>query len=244
MSEAAEGVPAGAKARRYLRAQHSGVLSTLSSRLGGHPFGSILPFMLDHAARPVILISRLAEHTRNIAADPRVSLIAHDQQADDIQAGARVTLVGEAKAVDAAELPATRDRYLTRFPDAARLLSLGDFSFFSIWPKTLRYIAGFGDIRWISALDYAPPSNEIAPVETSIVGHMNNDHAGNLKDYCRHFLQRTPEEASMIGIDCDGFDLRADGALARIDFPAAITNAAEARAALVAMAHTARENIP
>jgi putative heme iron utilization protein len=242
MNEAATGAPTGTKARRYLRARHAGVLSTLSARLDGHPFGSILPFVLDHAARPVILISRLAEHTRNIAADPRVSLIAHDQS-DDVQAGARVTLVGEAKAVNAAELPPVQARYLACFPDAARLLALGDFSFFSIQPKTLRYIAGFGDIRWIPAADFAPPANEIAQAEASIVAHMNADHAENLKDYCRHFLRRTPIEASMVSIDCDGFDLRADGTLVRIDFPAPITNAGEARTALVAMAHAAREDL-
>lgn len=240
MSEAAEAVPPGTKARRYLRARHAGVLSTLSARLGGHPFGSILPFMLDHAAHPVMLVSRLAEHTRNMAADPRVSLIAHDR-ADDVQAGARVTLVGEAKAVDATGLAAIQARYLARFPDAAGLLALGDFSFISIQPKTLRYIAGFGDIRWIPAADYSPPANEIDLAESSIVTHMNADHAGNLQDFCRHFLHRTPIEAIMVGIDCDGFDLRADGTLLRIDFPVSVTNTGEARAALVAMAHTARQ---
>jgi len=240
MSETAKVVPPGPKARRYLRARHSGVLSTLSARLGGHPFGSVLPFMLDHAARPVVLVSSLAEHTRNMAADPRVSLIAHDR-ADDVQAGARVTLVGEAMAVDTPDLPAIRARYLAYFPDAARLLSLGDFSFFSIHARTLRYIEGFGDIRWIAAEDYSPPPSEMALAETSIVAHMNADHAENLKGYCRHFFHQSPAEASMVGIDCDGFDLRVDGSLARIDFPAPVVDAGEAREALVAMARTARE---
>ncbi len=237
-------LPPGMKARRYLRAQHAGVLSTLSARLDGHPFGSILPFVLDHAAKPVILVSRLAEHTRNIAADARVSLLAHDR-IDDVQAGARVTLVGEARVLETAELAAAQARYLVFFPDAARLLALGDFTFFCIVPKTLRYIAGFGDIRWIAAADYAPPPpNEIGVAEADIVAHMNADHADNLKDFCRHFLGTTPETASMIGIDCDGFDLRAVGTLARIDFDTPVTNAAEARAALVAMARTARGERP
>lgn len=240
MSAAAEDLPPGTKARRYLRARHAGVLSTLSARLGGHPFGSVLPFMLDHAARPVILVSRLAEHTRNMATDPRVSLIAHDG-AEDLQAAARVTLIGEAKAIDAAELPVIQARYLAYFPDAARLISLGDFSFLSIHARTLRYIAGFGDIRWIAAEDYSPPPSEMALAEASIVGHMNMDHAENLKAYCRHFFHRSPAVAGMVGIDCDGFDLRVDGILARIDFPEPVTNAGEARNALVTIARTARE---
>jgi len=243
MSETAEAVPPGTKARRYLRARHAGILSTLSARLDGHPFGSVLPFMLDHSARPVVLVSRLAEHTRNMAADPRVSLIAHDG-ADDVQAGARVTLVGEAKTVDAAELPALQARYLSFFPDAVRLLALGDFTFLAIHARTLRYIAGFGDIRWIDIEDYSPPASEMALAESSIVEHMNADHAENLKGYCRHLLRQTPDEASMIGIDCDGFDLRVDGSLARIDFPKPVLNAGEAREALVSMARRAREGNP
>ena len=77
-----------ADARRLLRRQQHGVLSTLSKKLDGYPFGSVTPFVLDHQARPVILISTLAEHTKNIAADPRVSLLAHDTSTD-IQANAR-----------------------------------------------------------------------------------------------------------------------------------------------------------
>jgi len=240
MSNLAEVVTPGTKARRYLRAQHEGVLSTLSERLVGHPFGSMLPFVLDHAARPIILVSRLAEHTRNMAADPRVSLIAHDR-VEDVQAGARVTLVGEAKVVEAAEIPATQARYLAYFPDAARLLSLGDFSFISIYTRTLRYIAGFGDIRWITEADYTPPYSEMALSEASIVAHMNADHAESLKGYCRHFLSQSPAEVLMVGIDCDGFDLRVDGSLARFDFPKPVADASEVREALAVMARTARE---
>ena len=70
-----------ADARKFLYATHSGVLSTISARLEGYPFGSIAPFVLDHDGNPLILISTIAEHTKNIQADPRVSLIAFDQQA-------------------------------------------------------------------------------------------------------------------------------------------------------------------
>jgi putative heme iron utilization protein len=80
----------GAEARRYLRRQRYGVLSTLSKKLDGYPFGSMVPFMLDHAARPVIYISRLAEHTKNIDADSRASLLVHEPAAE-VQAAARST---------------------------------------------------------------------------------------------------------------------------------------------------------
>ncbi len=214
------------------------MLSTISKRLAGHPFGSVVPYVLDHDAQPVILISRLAEHTKNIEGDARVSLLVNDP-AGDIQAGARLTLVGNAARADGG-LEALQARYLNYFPDAARLFALGDFALYQIRPLQLRWIGGFGDIQWISAEAYAPPANRLASEEQDILAHMNADHAHNLRDYCRHFHGRVAVEARMAGIDCDGFDVRADGELVRFDFELPATDAAAARAALVAMARQAR----
>jgi putative heme iron utilization protein len=144
-------VSRGADARRQLAACRAGLLSTLSRRHGGHPFGSLVPYALDHRGRPVILVSRLAEHTRNMEAAPRASLLAHDA-ASDPQAGARVTLLGNAVPLDASN-PAA-ERYRRLFPDSERLLALGDFSFFVLEPLGVRFIEGFGSIHWISAAEY------------------------------------------------------------------------------------------
>lgn len=229
MSEATE-------VRSYLRRRHHGVLSTTSQKLGGYPFGSVVPYLLDHDGRPVIFISRLAEHTKNLEVDPRVSLLVADAGAD-VQAGARLTLVGEAHRIEDQEAP--RGRYLRYFPDAERLLALGDFAFYAIAPKTVRYIGGFGDIHWVSRAAYAP-QHRLTEQEESILAHMNSEHARALGDYCRTFQQREVAAATMIGIDCDGFDLRADGVLLRFDFERTVTDAASAREALVAMANKAR----
>jgi heme iron utilization protein len=225
----------GAEARRFLRHRRHGVLCTLSRRFDGHPYGSMVPFVLDHAARPVILVSRLAEHTRNLESDPRVSLLAHDE-GPDVQAGARLTLVGDASPGKQMELA----RYLNYVPGADRLLELGDFSFWTIAPRALRFIGGFGDIRWITARDYAPPINALDELEDGILAHMNQGHAAALRDYCRHYYQRDCAMAAMIGIDCDGFEVRTNGEVLRFDFDEPVTDAASARATLAAMAHKAR----
>lgn len=227
----------GAEARRYLRRQRYGVLSTLSKKLDGYPFGTMVPFMLDHAARPVIYISRLAEHTKNIDADPRASLFVHEPAAD-LQAAARLTLVGDGARVSD-NLDALRARYLNYFPDAARLVALGDFAFYRIALLRLRYIGGFGAIHWISAEGYAPPANRLAQQEPEIVAHMNADHVPSLRAFCRHFRQVSAHDVNMVGIDCDGFDARADDKLLRFDFDQPVTDAADARRALVNMAHEA-----
>jgi len=227
----------GTEARRYLRRHHAGVLATLSKRLGGYPFGSVVPFILDHDAQPVVLVSRLAEHTKNMAADPRASLLVHDV-AEDVQTAARLTLVGDAAPVPE---PATvAARYLRRFPDAQGLLDLGDFMFWRLRAVFVRHVAGFGAIRSITPQSFAPPENRLAEVEDEIVAHMNVDHGGTLRGYCHHATGVEPSSAVLIGIDCDGLDVRADGALIRIEFDTPVTNAGKAREVLAELARRTR----
>ncbi|MEO7728041.1 MAG: DUF2470 domain-containing protein [Burkholderiales bacterium] len=229
---------AGAETRRYLRRHRHGVLSTISKKLAGYPFGSVVPFVLDHAARPVLFISRLAEHTKNIARDPHVSLLVRDA-ADDPQESARLTLVGNALPANDG-VPELQARYFRHIPEAARLAALGDFSFYFIEPVMLRFVGGFGAIEWISADRYAPPVNALAACESDIVAHMNADHTAALCNCSRYFRHREPAAVTMTGIDCDGFDLSADGEVVRIDFDQPVVDAHMARAALAAMAARVR----
>lgn len=227
----------GDEARRQLRRSRYGVLATASRRLAGHPFASITPFVLDHAARPVLLVSALAEHTKNIRDEPRVSLLVHEPSRD-IQAAGRLTVVGRAEPLDPE--PALRARYLRYQPGAAGLLQLGDFAFFVVVPEVLRYIAGFGRIEWIPAASFAAPDNTLARDEGDIVTHMNADHAEALRDCCRALHAREATTVEMAGIDCDGLDIRADDELLRMDFDEPVTDAAGARAALAALARRCR----
>ncbi|MEW5892003.1 MAG: DUF2470 domain-containing protein [Pseudomonadota bacterium] len=227
----------GNEARRFVRGQQNGVLATLSQRLPGYPFGSVAPFVLDQQGRPVILISSLAEHTRNIGADPRVSLIVQPFSPDMQEAG-RVTLVGRAERLP--DKDALGPRYLRYLPQAAAYFALHDFAFYRIEPERIRYIGGFGKIHWIEAAAYLAPAYALAEAEAGILEHMNRDHADALLDYCRHFQGVTPQAVEMIGIDGDGFDLRADGRILRFDFSEPIVDAAGARQALVEMVQRCR----
>ncbi len=232
------GKSAGAEARRFVRGQHSGVLSTLSKRLDGYPFGSVAPFIVDHAGRPVILISDIAEHTKNIVADPRVSLIVQPYSAD-MQVNGRVTIIGQA-----VRLP-TKDhlgpRYLRFHPLAEDYFAMHDFHFYRIEPVRIRYIGGFGRIYWVEPEAYLAQEGPLAEQESDIVAHMNADHGENLIAYCRHVHGVETTTATMLGIDPDGFDLRADSCDLRFDLDTPISNARDARHALVALAQAARD---
>lgn len=226
----------GDEARRFTRGQHSGVLSTLSKRLEGHPFGSVAPFILDHTGRPVILISDIAEHTKNIIADPRVSLIVQPYS-PDMQINGRVTIIGQAARLT--EKEALAPRYLRYHPQAEAYFAMHDFQFYRIEPLRIRYIGGFGRIHWLEPVSYLCADCPLAGQEDDIVAHMNADHGDNLIAYCRHVHDVETTTATMLGIDPDGFDLRADSGELRFAFATPVNDAQSARQALVALAQAA-----
>ncbi|MDD5241377.1 MAG: pyridoxamine 5'-phosphate oxidase family protein [Sulfuricella sp.] len=217
------------QARRLLRAEHAGFLSTLSEKLDGHPFGSMVSCLADQKARPIFLISQLAEHTRNIKQDARVSLLVHEQS-NDVQAGERLTLVGKAVRMETTETLKTR--YLRYFPSAEQYLAL-DFSFYRLEPVSLRYIGGPGIARWISPEELTTPQNSLAAEEDALLARINRDQSGDLQFFCRAYYGLNVSGAALVGIDCDGFDIMDDGQLLRFDFPHTVTDAKQAEAALL-----------
>lgn len=227
------------EARKFLRSTRSAVLSTHSARFAGYPFGSIAPFVLDHDGNPLILISTIAEHTKNIQKNSQVSLIAFEPASPDMQAGARLTLLGEAIHAEKQD-GALRARYLRYFPQAEQYFDMHDFLFHRIEIRQARYIGGFGNIHWIAGEELRSPANRLAEQEAAILDHMNADHADSLRTCCLHEHEIEVETAEMVGIDTDGFDVRADGKLLRFEFEAPVTDAQSARTALVAMSKAAR----
>lgn len=228
----------GEDARRYLRGHTLGMLSTHSASVSGYPFGSVVPFVTDHFGRLVILTSALAEHTRSLLRDPRASFVVHDCSVADT-AGPRLTLVGDASPCHDA---ASEARYLRFFPAAARLLELGGFSFWQLEPVKALFIRGFGSIDWIAGAALLPPPHALGAAEAEIVAHMNEHHASALADYCHHVHGVHASTPRMIGIDCDGFDVRAGERMLRFAFEGVICDAAEARRVLVKLAQQARRN--
>jgi len=126
-----------------------GVLATHANQMPGYPYASVLPFALDEHHCPVFLISALAEHTKNLLADSRASLVAYSEGNGRVLAGARVTLLGEVERCHASDRLLAR--YLRYQPEAERYLALSDFAFFRFEPRRLRAIAGFGEMGWIEA---------------------------------------------------------------------------------------------
>jgi len=225
-----------ATARRLLNHQSFGVLSTHSIDVQGYPFGSMAPYVLDYAGKPTILISNIAQHTRNIKQDNKVSLTVFDPLTDDPQASSRLTWIGDAEAVDPSDIE-TRSRYLRYFPSAESYFETHDFSFYRIVLRRARFIGGFGQIFWIEP-DPMQIRNPFRETEHGIVEHMNRDHQQALFHYCKLFGREGTKAVTMIGIDSEGFDILADGRKLRIDFDSPINTSEEARSKLVKLART------
>lgn len=137
--------------RNLLEHETQGLLSTLSKKYEGWPFGSITPYAISASGEPIIFVSSLAEHTRNFLNDSRVSLFIQDTSADNNnpQANARATLLGLATNVDEKEYSEAAQAYLMRFPEARQNFQLGDFRLYKIEVKHIRYIGGFGEMFWM-----------------------------------------------------------------------------------------------
>lgn len=196
-------------ALHLLHAASFGTLATHSEQVPGYPFATVLPFVPDEYHCPVFLVSALAEHTRNILADGRASLLVAAGDGKDVLREARLTLVGNIAPYDASD--AMLARYLRYQPDARRYLQLGDFRFFRLTPMRARYIAGFGEMGWLEAAEWKtlPPLSDAAE-EAMII----------------ELASSLPAGARVLGIDCCGMDLERQGKRERHPLPNAPINPA------------------
>ena len=221
------------RGRTLLAVARTAALATVSVE-GGFPFGSLVAYAVDDVGRPLLCLSDLAEHSRNLAADSRASLMAcetwssgealspdrrtAEKSASLATAGgsgdplalARVTVLGTVVELRDDLRAAALHTYRERHPDAF-YAAFGDFRLYRLDVSSVRYVGGFGRMSWVSADDHAAAEPDpLRPHVAGIVGHMNDDHADALVAYCRVFGRRpATERAEMVGVDRYGFTMLA-----------------------------------
>ena len=208
-------------ARQLLLQESFGILSTISVDVPGYPFGSVTPYCVDRDCQPIVYISTIAQHTRNILANPKVSLtVVEAGDSDDVQARGRLTLLADARPVDRTDSD-VRDRYLRYFPTAVQYDEMHDFSFYRLELVRARFIGGFGQIFWLTR-DELCLRNPFSPAEEAgIVGHMNKDHPAAF--------------GHITGIDAEGLDGIQSGKKRRFTFDRPVRTMEEARQTLISM---------
>lgn len=234
--------PAGT-VRQLLRAADRASLATLqregSSGPAGWPYASLVLMAVDHDAAPILLISTLADHTRNLLQDPRASLLIDATAGlDEPLTGARATVLGRLERSDA---PRHRARYLARHPSAATYAGFGDFAVWRMQVDSAHLVAGFGRIHWVAGADVLGQSGlPLEDRETDIVEHMNEDHADAIALYAKVLLGLDGDGWVMTGVDAEGTDLRLGGRVARLAFDNPVEDAEGARVELVRLVKRAR----
>jgi len=226
--------------RGLLRALDRASLATnLPGEPATWPYVSLILVAVDHDLSPILLLSDMAEHTKAIKADDRVSLLFDGTGGlDQPLTGPRATVLGRAERTTDERLKA---RFLARHPDAALYAGFKDFGFYRVAVERAHLVGGFGKIRWIDGAELVPPQAAgLAEAEVGIVEHMNADHADAVQLYAAKLMGLAGEGWRMTGIDSEGIDLRRAGNVARLAFDVPLQAAGEARKALVALVGKAR----
>jgi hypothetical protein len=142
------------QARGILLAQTFGVLSSHSTKLPGYSHTSILPYVVDGHGRILILISRLAQHTRNIKKNPKVSLFVMADIEGDVQSKSRLSISCDALELASQQVEAVAGAYYARFPHSLGYHNQLDFEFYELQIKEVGYIAGFGAVKHFDAAQW------------------------------------------------------------------------------------------
>src|SRR5262250_639488 len=228
-----------AAAKKLLREGRSGALATLMPG-SGDPYCSLVNVATATDGAPLLLISRLAIHTKNILADPRVSLMLDERKAGDPLQGARIMLMGTAAVSDDKDV---RRRYLDRQPEAEMFAGFGDFAFYRIALKGAHLVAGFGRIVDLKPDDILTPvedAAELTAAEPDILAHMNADHADTCRLYATKLLGAADGEWRCVGCDPEGLELQLDRTALRLPFPQRVRAPDALRDLLKQMAEEAR----
>jgi len=231
----------GREIRNLMRASRTATLSTGLAIADAWPYGSMVTVAVDFDAAPLLLFSGLSDHTRNLEADNRASLLfVAPSRHRNPQRGPRVTILGKMRKT---RKPEHAQRFLAMHPEAALYAGFGDFDFYRMSVERAHWVGGFAQAQWLRGRDVSSEAlagKSVAESALEIIEHMNADHADAVDLYARSLLKRRGSGWRMTGIDPDGADLERNGRFARLCFPESIIDAGQARDVLVALAAAAR----
>jgi hypothetical protein len=225
-----------------LRRSRQGALATLMTG-SGDPYCSLVNLASHPDGSPILLISRLALHTKNILADARVSLMLDERSQGDPLEGSRIMLAGRAEQAGEDDAELLRRRYLNAHPSAEAFVNFKDFSFFRIQPSAAHLVAGFGriiDLKPEQFLTDISSAGTLLEAEQGAIDHMNADHRDTMNLYATKLLGAEAADWCCTGADPDGLDMQAGSQTLRLDFPQRIVTPAALRQVLKQLADQAR----
>ena len=230
-------------AKKLLREARSGVLATLMPG-SGDPYCSLVNVATEASGAPLMLLSTLAIHTKNLLADNRVSLLLDERKAGDPLEGARVMLMGQcSKNTEKNTDSSAASIYLRRHPEAEQFAGFADFAYYRMAIERVHLVAGFGrivDLRPQDMLTDISDAQALLDAEGDAIAHMNADHAEACRLYATKLLGAPDGGWRCVGIDPEGIELQNGRAALRLFFPQRVTAPGPLRAVLKQLADKAR----
>jgi len=233
------------EARALVASTNVGTLATHSE--DGYPWASLVAFGSLETGAPVLFVSTLAEHARNLERDPRASLVvATPHPRSDVLASGRVTLAGTVERPNPELAEVARDAYVEAVPTAKAYLDFRDFSLWILGVERVRWVGGYGRMDSVDAASYrAAEADPVARAAAGATQHLNEDHADALLVMAQR-LGGYPDAtgATCASIDRYGLDLDLETArgpaATRIGFASPVNEAGGLRGATVELARRAR----
>lgn len=229
------------QARCLLRGAAAAVLATQAD---GQPFASLATPATAPDLAPLLWLSTLSEHTRQLAAEPRCALLVQGPPAErNPQTAPRLTLTGVAERVPQPELALLKARWLAKHPYAALYADFGDFALWRIRPGGAQLVGGFARAFRIRLGELLPDATAVAAVaaaEAEIIGHVNADHPDAVLAIATGLLGGAAGAWRLVAVDVDGCDVALEEDVRRLGFPAPVADPDGVRAALIRAARAAR----
>ncbi len=231
-------------ARRVYRSTFAGDMATLGREgtpTEGYPFGSVTPFIIDHTGCPVVQMAMLAEHTKNVYANGKASLLLRQvERQHNVNTGWRLAMSGDlTEIIDADDLERVAESYYRAYPEARDYAKVHDFRFFRLTIVAARVIMGFGKISWVEPKDLMIASPFNAAEETRVIKHMNDDHQDAIRHYLRKMgveVKESPKSPFIVGLNQFGVVVDYFHHLYFVEFDEVANTVSEVKEKLVTMA--------
>lgn len=219
------------------RSTNAAILSTMSKKYEGYPFGSFITYVSDKNRTLLMYTSDIAQHTKNLKTNSKacVTLFKLDTEYDK-QNSSRLTLMGDLKDVPVDDLEECQERFIKFLPESKKYSSMHDFKFYKLEISRIRWIRGFGDIAWLNPKNWQDNLPRWAKNEKMMIDHMNDDHANVLQSalHAQHGIK--DKNVSMMALTIDGYYVKSKENLYFISFDAPVFKPIDYRKVLVKQA--------
>ena len=219
------------------RTTNAAILSTMSNKYKGYPFGSFITYVTDRSRTLFMYTSDIAQHTKNLKTNPKACVTLFKLDTDyDKQNSSRLTLMGDLKKVPNEDLDDCQERFIKFLPESKKYSSMHDFKFYKLVISRVRWIGGFGDIAWLNPKNWNDEEPKWSKNETMMIDHMNKDHSNVIQSALNAQYGIKDKKAQMIALTIDGYYISSKENIYFINFDKPVYKALDYRKILVRQA--------